>query len=204
MKALGSQPCWDKDRPPGHRPYHRPPKGNPSTSLHPEPPGGCRVGRGQRSACRREPGQAVGATWSQITCPPPQHDEVDILGLDGHIYKGRMDSRLPGIPNRDSEYPGGLATPQAPRSGPRGPVPLLEGQTLLGGHWTPAAFFSTSLTPNAQASGRPRSLCAGGDTVQSWPPLLPPAFILTLPPRLSCLSLCPQLTTPKSYPLLRP
>ncbi|XP_023569740.1 glutamine-rich protein 2 [Octodon degus] len=26
-----------------------------------------------------------------------KHDEVDILGLDGRIYKGRMDTRLPGI-----------------------------------------------------------------------------------------------------------
>lgn len=135
-----------------HHPHHRPQEGSPSTSLHPEPLGGCRApsgaGSGEDSAlCGGRRGRAVGATRSQLACPPPQHDEVDILGLDGHIYKGRMDTRLPGIPNRDSEYPGGPATPQTPRSGPRGSVPLLDGQTVLGGH-----CFLLCL-PNCQRSG---------------------------------------------------
>uniref|UniRef100_A0A8D2Q7G0 DUF4795 domain-containing protein n=1 Tax=Varanus komodoensis TaxID=61221 RepID=A0A8D2Q7G0_VARKO len=40
---------------------------------------------------------------------PDSHEEVDILGLDGHIYKGRMDTQLPSITGKDSEFPVPLA-----------------------------------------------------------------------------------------------
>lgn len=52
----------------------------------------------------------VMSTW-----PPLQHDEVDILGLDGHIYKGRMDTRLPGIITKEGECQGaGTSTSWGP------------------------------------------------------------------------------------------
>lgn len=54
-----------------------------------------------------------------MDCLPLQHDEVDILGLDGHIYKGRMDTRLPGIITKDSEYLGSSEVPLGPCLGPK-------------------------------------------------------------------------------------
>nr|XP_035944518.1 glutamine-rich protein 2 [Halichoerus grypus] len=56
-------------------------------------------------------------------CPPEEvqiamkHDEVDILGLDGHIYKGRMDTRLPGILTKDTSV-SGMAKHKAKQSRP--------------------------------------------------------------------------------------
>nr|XP_020136556.1 glutamine-rich protein 2 isoform X16 [Microcebus murinus] len=56
---------------------------------------------------------------SQGLCPTDEiqiamkHDEVDILGLDGHIYKGRMDTRLPGILTKDTA---GMSKPKSKQS----------------------------------------------------------------------------------------
>jgi hypothetical protein len=38
--------------------------------------------------------------------PPSVHHELDVMGQDGHVYKGRMSSRnkLPRLKNRTSNY----------------------------------------------------------------------------------------------------
>uniref|UniRef100_A0A4X1UV25 DUF4795 domain-containing protein n=1 Tax=Sus scrofa TaxID=9823 RepID=A0A4X1UV25_PIG len=94
---------------------------------------------------------------SQGLCPTEEiqiamkHNEVDILGLDGHIYKGRMDTRLPGILSRDSECPGG---PEAPRAwlGSHRSALLLEAQALR-----PHAHQPPSLSNSGQRLSRPQS-----------------------------------------------
>ncbi|XP_044106138.1 glutamine-rich protein 2 [Neovison vison] len=68
-----------------------------------------------------------------------KHDEVDILGLDGHIYKGRMDTRLPGILTKDSES-------------------SISGMTKhKAKHSRPHVHRQQSLSDNGQLPSRPQS-----------------------------------------------
>ncbi|XP_038480847.1 glutamine-rich protein 2 isoform X11 [Canis lupus familiaris] len=80
-----------------------------------------------------------------------KHDEVDILGLDGHIYKGRMDTRLPGILSKDTSF-SGMPKHKAKQSRPH-------------------VHRQQSLSDNSQLPSRPQSaqMLAGSSSAPSQP-----------------------------------
>ncbi|XP_060058787.1 glutamine-rich protein 2 isoform X2 [Erinaceus europaeus] len=80
-----------------------------------------------------------------------KHDEVDILGLDGHIYKGRMDTRLPCILSKDSNQ---ILTKQKTKQG------------------RPHTHRLQSLTDHSQLPSRPQSaqMLAGSSSSASGHP----------------------------------
>ncbi|XP_033623176.1 glutamine-rich protein 2 isoform X2 [Fukomys damarensis] len=96
----------------------------------------------------QHPSQGAYAPENQIAM---KHDEVDILGLDGHIYKGRMDTRLPGILTKDREHPAsGMMKYKAKQCRPRG-------------------NRQQPLSDNSQLPSRPQSaqMLAGNNSVSS-------------------------------------
>uniref|UniRef100_A0A7N5JDE1 Glutamine rich 2 n=1 Tax=Ailuropoda melanoleuca TaxID=9646 RepID=A0A7N5JDE1_AILME len=72
-----------------------------------------------------------------------KHHEVDILGLDGHIYKGRMDTRLPGILTKDTSV-SGMSKHKAKQSRPH-------------------VHRQQSLSNNGQLPSRPQSAQMGSN-----------------------------------------
>ncbi|XP_039357873.1 glutamine-rich protein 2 isoform X2 [Mauremys reevesii] len=77
-----------------------------------------------------------------------KHEEVDILGLDGHIYKGRMDTRLPSISAKDGPL---KSKPKMSRSSSQ------RQPTLMDAAGIPARPHSAKLSSPSN-SGTARSL----------------------------------------------
>lgn len=61
------------------------------------------------------------------------------MGLDGHIYKGRMDTRLPGILGKDGECPDTLEFLPGSRLGDKGQLSISWYGHVLD-HWALRTF----------------------------------------------------------------
>ncbi|KAM4843270.1 glutamine-rich protein 2 [Thomomys bottae] len=89
-----------------------------------------------------------------------KHNEVDILGLDGHIYKGRMDTRLPDILAKDSFSKVQLANLSPlpgsgmPKHKPRLSRPHVSRQQSLSNSQLPSRPHSAQLSADNSVSSK--------------------------------------------------
>lgn len=204
VKTSGSQPCWDEERPPGH---HPPGATTPTTGLRraaPPPPSTQNPWEGAEH--RRVPGRARTALCVEA-------GGVELWVPRGHSLPARLRSTMrwiswawTDISTRDGWIHGcqasqtetvSIQVAQPPRRRlARGPEDLFRS-------WTARQFSGpllSSLPPQLPTFRPPK---APGHRVQvatqsSRGPTL------SRQPSSSCLSLCPQLTTPKPCPVLRP
>ncbi|XP_026717076.1 uncharacterized protein LOC113486928 [Athene cunicularia] len=108
----------------------------------------------------RLPGDADLGAVSASPLSPSQHDEIELLGQDGHIYRGQRGEQLPVLVGKEGPSPscprgsGTPGTPAACSPGPRVLGPHLASQAPPP-HQRPAQPHPTATPPRNGSSSSP-------------------------------------------------